>query len=666
MDIKSKIKTLTDIINKANYDYHTLDNPTITDYEYDRYLNELKELEEKYPEYKEINSPTEKIGGAILDEFKKVNHEIPMMSLNNSFSYEDLSSFINKLKNEYNNLTFISELKIDGLAVSIKYKDGIFDSAATRGNGETGEDVTNNVKTIKSLPLKLTEKIDIEVRGEIFMPHKSFKSLNEQRLINNEQLFANPRNAASGTIRQLDSSVVAARNLDIFLYTIVNAENYVNSQQEALTYLSKLGFKVNPFYHINNSVEELLNNIENYDQQRKTLNYDTDGVVVKVNELKYYDEIGYTAKSPKWAIAYKFAPEEAETLLKDITFQVGRTGKITPVAELEPVLVSGSVVARATLHNEDYIKNRDIRINDYVLIRKAGEIIPEVFKVNLDKRVNQKPFEMIKLCPACNNNLIRKENEADYFCVNELCPARNINSLIHFASRVAMNIEGLGERVVDTLNNLGYLNTIVDIYKLKDYYDELILIEGFGERSITKLIDAIELSKNNEADKLLFALGIKNVGAKVATTLLNTYGNIFELAKAEISELEEIDEIGNIIASNVFEYFNNENNLKLLNELNSLGLNFNFSKTEIIEHEFNNKRVVITGTFEKYKRTELTKILEEHGAKVSSSVSKNTDFVIAGSDAGSKLTKAEELKIKILKEEELLERLKIWETTLLK
>ena len=659
MDIKSKIKTLTDIINKANYDYHTLDNPTITDYEYDRYLNELKELEEKYPEYKEINSPTEKIGGAILDEFKKVNHEIPMMSLNNSFSYEDLSSFINKLKNEYNNLTFISELKIDGLAVSIKYKDGIFVSAATRGNGETGEDVTNNVKTIKSLPLKLTEKIDIEVRGEIFMPHKSFKSLNEQRLINNEQLFANPRNAASGTIRQLDSSVVAARNLDIFLYTIVNAENYVNSQQEALTYLSKLGFKVNPFYHINNSVEELLNNIENYDQQRKTLNYDTDGVVVKVNELKYYDEIGYTAKSPKWAIAYKFAPEEAETLLKDITFQVGRTGKITPVAELEPVLVSGSVVARATLHNEDYIKNRDIRINDYVLIRKAGEIIPEVFKVNLDKRVNQKPFEMIKLCPACNNNLIRKENEADYFCVNELCPARNINSLIHFASRVAMNIEGLGERVVDTLNNLGYLNTIVDIYKLKDYYDELILIEGFGERSITKLIDAIELSKNNEADKLLFALGIKNVGAKVATTLLNTYGNIFELAKAEISELEEIDEIGNIIASNVFEYFNNENNLKLLNELNSLGLNFNFSKTEIIEHEFNNKRIVITGTFEKYKRTELTKILEEHGAKVSSSVSKNTDFVIAGSDAGSKLTKAEELKIKILKEEELLERLKI-------
>ena len=659
MDIKSKIKTLTEIINKANYDYHTLDNPTITDYEYDRYLSELKELEEKYPEYKEVNSPTEKIGGAILDEFRKVNHETPMMSLNNSFSYEDLTSFINKLKNEYNNLTFVSELKIDGLAVSIKYEDGIFISAATRGDGETGEDVTNNVKTIKSLPLKLTEKINLEVRGEIFMPHKSFQKLNEERLENNEQLFANPRNAASGTIRQLDSSVVAARNLDIFLYTIVNAENYVNSQHEVLTYLSKLGFKVNPFYHINNSVEELLNNIENYDQQRKTLNYDTDGVVVKVNELKYYDEIGYTAKSPKWAIAYKFAPEEAETLLKDITFQVGRTGKITPVAELEPVLVSGSVVARATLHNEDYIKNRDIRINDYVFIRKAGEIIPEVVKVNLNKRRDQKPFEMIKTCPACNSNLIRKENEADYFCVNKLCPARNINSLIHFASRVAMNIEGLGERVVEILNNLGYLNTIVDIYKLKDYYDELILIEGFGERSITKLIDAIELSKNNEADKLLFALGIKNVGAKVATTLLNTYGNIFELAKAEISELEEIDEIGNIIASNVFEYFNNENNLKLLNELHTLGLNFNFSKTEVIEHEFNNKRVVITGTFEKYKRTELTKILEEHGAKVSSSVSKNTDFVIVGSDAGSKLTKAEELKITILNEEELLERLKI-------
>lgn len=659
MDIKSKIKTLTDIINKANYDYHTLDNPTITDYEYDRYFNELKELEEKYPEYKQVDSPTEKVGGAVLSEFKKIKHEIPMMSLNNSFDFDDLTSFFTKLKNEYNDLNFVSELKIDGLAVSIKYKSGIFVSAATRGDGVTGEDVTNNVKTIKSLPLKLTENIDIEVRGEIFMPHKSFGQLNEQRLENNEQLFANPRNAASGTIRQLDSTVVASRNLDIFLYTIVNAENYVDSQHEVLTYLSNLGFKVNPFYHINNSSEELLSNIKNYDEQRKTLNYDTDGVVVKVNELKYYDEIGYTAKSPKWAIAYKFAPEEAETLLKSITFQVGRTGKITPVAELEPVLVSGSVVARATLHNEDYIKNRDIRINDYVFIRKAGEIIPEVFKVNSDKRTTQKPFEMITTCPACNNEIIRKENEADYFCINELCPARNINSLIHFASRVAMNIEGLGEKVVETLNSLGYLNTIVDIYKLKDFYDELILIEGFGERSITKLIDAIELSKKNEADKLLFALGIKNVGAKVATTLLNTYGNIFELAKAEIIDLEEIDEIGNIIANNVYQYFNNESNLSLLNELNSLGLNFNFSKTEVIEHEFNNKRVVITGTFEKYKRTELTKILEEHGAKVSSSVSKNTDFVIAGTDAGSKLTKAEELKITILTENELLERLEI-------
>lgn|SRR5690554_1151163 len=657
MDILKKIKDLTELINKANYEYHTLDNPTLTDYEYDKFLNELKALESKYPEYKQPNSPTEKIGGEVLDEFVKVVHDNPMMSLNNAFDFNELEIFYNRLNNEYNDLSYVSELKIDGLAVTLKYENGLFVSAATRGDGTTGEDVTLNVKTIKSLPLKLTEDVTIEVRGEIFMPHKSFKSLNEERTLNNEPLFANPRNAASGTIRQLDSGVVAKRNLDIFLYTIVDAENYVATQEEALLYLRKLGFKINPYYNVSKSFEELIESINKYDQQRKELGYDTDGVVIKINELKYHDEIGYTARSPKWAIAYKFAPEEAITLLKDITFQVGRTGKVTPVAELEPVLVSGSTVARATLHNEDYIKDRDIRINDYVVIRKAGEIIPEVLKVDLSKRKNDVPFEMITNCPACNSSLVRKEDEADYFCINELCPARNINSLIHFASRVAMNIDGLGEKVVETFNKLGYLNSIVDIYKLKDYYDELILIEGFGEKSINKLVDSIEKSKSNEADKLLFGLGIKNVGAKVATTLLNHYGNIDNLKKTTIEELEQIDEIGNIIATNVYEFFNNENNLVILEELKTLGLNFNYTKIEVKEHEFNNKRVVITGTFSKYKRSELTNILKEYGAKVSSSVSKNTDYVFAGTDAGSKLDKAIELNIKVLNEDELLERL---------
>ena len=659
MDKLKRIKELIKIIEKANYEYHTLDSPTISDYEYDMYLKELIQLEEKYPQYKQQNSPTQKIGGVVLDSFNKITHDTPMMSLSNVFNSEELTLFYNRINKEINNFTLTTELKIDGLAVSIKYVDGIYQSAATRGNGIIGEDITENVKTIKSLPLKLNEDVTIEVRGEIFMPQKSFHKLNEERLSNNEQLFANPRNAAAGTIRQLDSSVVAKRNLDIFLYTIVNAEKYCTTQEEVLNYLQHLGFKVNPYYEVVNSIDQLNNTINKYDQIRKTLPYDTDGVVIKVNELKYYDEIGYTARSPKWATAYKFAPEEVETKLKDITFQIGRTGVVTPVAELEPVLISGSIVARATLHNEDYIINKDIRINDYVIVRTAGEIIPEVVRVNTNKRSNSVKFKMIDKCPFCHEQIIRKENEADYYCVNTNCPARNINSLVHFASRVAMNIEGLGEKVIETLNTLGYINTIPDIYRLKKYYDELINIEGFGTKSVDKLLDAIEKSKQNEANLLLFGLGIKNVGAKIATLLLQNYGSIDNLAKASIEELENIDEIGNIIATNVYEYFNNENNKELLLELKNLGLNFNYTVTNIIEHEFNNKTIVITGTLKNYSRKEMQQLLEKHGAKITNSVSKKTDFVVAGSDAGSKLDKAIELNIKVLNEEEVLERLKI-------
>ena len=659
MNVKNKIIELRKKINEANYNYHTLDNPLITDYEYDKLFNELVKLEEEHPEYMDLTSPTNKIGGEVLDEFKKVKHDVPMMSLSNTFSEEELISFFNKIKKEYPNVNFVSELKIDGLAVTIKYENGKYLSAATRGNGEVGEDITLNVKTIKSLPLELNENVTIEVRGEIFMPHQSFHDLNERRMEQEEPLFANPRNAASGTIRQLDSKIVASRNLDIFLYTIVNGENYVDTQEGVLKYLKKLGFKTNPFYHVNKTSEELLSNIKEYDQRRIDLPYDTDGVVVKVNQLELYDEIGYTAKSPKWATAYKFKPEEALTKLEGITFQIGRTGRVTPVAELEPISISGSTVARATLHNIDYINNLDIRINDYVYIRKAGEIIPEVLRVDLTKREKQIPFEMITNCPVCDGLLERKAGEVDHYCINLNCPARNINSLIHFASRVALNIDGLGVKVIETLNSLGYLNNITDIYKLKNYYNELILIEGFGKKSVDKLLTSIENSKKEEADKLLFALGIKHVGAKVSNVLLNKYGSILKLKDPSVEELEELDEIGNVIARSVYDYFNNDNNLNLINELAELGLNMDFTVVEVIKHEFNNLRVVITGTFTKYKRSELTEILKQVGAKVSSSVSKNTDFVFAGLEAGSKLTKAIELKIPVLDEEELLKRLNL-------
>lgn len=658
MDIKTKILDLRKQINQANYQYHTLDQPVISDFEYDKLLSELIALETKYPEYYDSNSPSLKVGGIVLDEFKKVAHTEPMMSLSNAFNFDELKTFYERINKDFPNLAYTSELKIDGLAVSIIYENGQFVRAVTRGNGSVGEDVTLNVKTIKSLPLVLKEDVSIEVRGEIFMPHQEFARINEERLSRDESVFANPRNAAAGTIRQLDSSVAASRGLDIFLYTIVNPTNYVNSQSEVLEYLKTLGFKTNQYYRINNSIDELIKTINEYDNLRKELKYDTDGVVIKVNDLTLYDEIGYTVKSPKWAIAYKFAPEEALTKLLDITFQVGRTGVITPVANLEPVFISGSLVARATLHNEDYIKDRDIRVGDFVYIRKAGEIIPEVLRVELAKRVNQVPFEMIKTCPACNSLLERKDGEADFYCYNMNCPPRNINSLAHFASRNAMNIEGLGIKVVETFNEYGFLNSITDIYELNKYYDELITIPGFGKKSIDKLLTAINNSKTSAADKLLFALGIKNVGAKVATTLLNTYGSIESLKEATLEELVQIDEIGEVIAKSVIDYFSEAYNLETLNKLKGFGLNFTYDKVVVLEHEFNGLRVVVTGSFTNFSRKELTKKLETLGAKVSSSVSKNTDIVVVGSDAGSKYDKARELKITILNEEELLEKIK--------
>ena len=651
MNIKQRMLELIQIINQANFDYHTLDRPTITDYEYDSMMKELISLEEQYPEYKENDSPTEKIGGSILSSFVKVEHAVPMMSLSNVFNADELRSFDDKIKKAVGIYSFVTELKIDGLAVSLTYEKGLFVRAATRGNGTTGEDVTSNAKTIKSLPLKLNQPIDIEVRGEIYMPHKSFKEVNEQRLANDEALFANPRNAAAGTIRQLDPKVVAKRNLDLYAYTIVDANKYVSTQKEALELLEHLGFRVNPNYQLVFGINTLIEQINNYDILRKTLPYDTDGVVIKVNEFELYGTIGYTSKFPKWATAYKFQAEQVETLLKDITFQIGRTGVVTPVAELEPVFISGSTVARATLHNEDYVLEKDIRIGDTVLVHKAGEIIPEVIEVVLSKRTNQTPFKMLEKCPVCDSDLIRKAGEADHYCSNPECPGRNINSLIHFASRVAMDIDTLGEKVVETLHDLGYLTRIPDIYKLKEYSIELTDLPGFGDKKVYKLINAIEASKTQSFDKLLFGLGIKHVGAKVAKSLVKHFPTMDLLMQATIEELNSIPDIGEMIAESIVSYFQDIHHVEMIKELQDLGLNMTYLKGEQIEHAFNGKTFVLTGKLNIYTRDQASDLIEKLGGKVSLSVSVKTDYVVAGEDAGSKLKKANELNVKVIDEE---------------
>lgn len=652
MKTKQRIEELTNLINQANYDYHTLDKPTLTDYLYDQYLKELMDLEEKYPEYKLSDSPTEKIGGTVLEGFVKVNHSVPMMSLANVFNIEELKAFDERIHKVTQTYEYISELKIDGLAVSITYEQGRFIRAATRGNGLVGEDISENVKTIKSIPLRLSEDVDIEVRGEIFMPHKSFNQLNDDRLQQNQALFANPRNAAAGTIRQLDSGVVAKRNLDVFIYQIVHAENYVSTQEEALTYLAKLGFKINTHFHISKDINELIKHIKDYNHLRKELNYETDGVVIKINAFDMHEQIGYTVKHPKWATAYKFEAEQAITKLNDITFQIGRTGVITPVAELEPVIISGSKVSRATLHNEDYIKAKDIRIGDMVKVHKAGEIIPEVIEVDLSQRKNQQPFMMIDNCPVCGEPIKRKEGEADHYCTNVDCPGKHMNALIHFASRVAMDIDTLGEKVVETLHELGFLNSISDIYRLKNHEKDLIGLPGFAEKKVEKLIQAIEDSKTQSFDKLIFGLGIKHVGSKVARLLVNHYETVDHLVAATYEELITINEIGEMIAQSVTSYFQKDENLKLIEELKSFGLNLSYEKKTITKHEFNDKTFVLTGKLETYTRDEAQALIEKLGGRVSTSVSKKTDYVLAGLDAGSKLVKANQLGIKVLNEED--------------
>lgn len=652
--MKERMDELINYINKASYEYYVLDNPTITDQEYDDYYNELLSIEEKYPELKREDSPTNRVGGAVLDKFEKVNHDHPMLSFDDIFNEEEIILFDERIKKVVSTAHYTLEPKMDGLSGSLIYKNGVLVRGATRGDGVTGEDITTNIKTIKSVPLRLTEDIDIEVRGEIYMSKKSFLEANREKIKSGEKEFANPRNAAAGSIRQLDSKVAAKRNLDFMAYFIPNPEDYgIKTQKESLEFLRKLGFVTN--YKLNGyakNVKDITNYIDSLSEKRDNLPFEIDGVVLKVDNLEDEKRLGFTSRVPRWGIAYKFPAKEVLTTLKEIKFTVGRTGKITPNAIFSPVHVSGSLVSKATLHNSDYCIDKDVRVGDTISIRKAGDVIPEVVEVKLDRRKEDSvPFKMIENCPMCNSVLVRKD--ANHYCKNEHCPSRKIESLIHFSSRDAMYIEGFGESIVEDFYNLGYLKNIDDFYTLDKYKDELMLLEGFGEKSISKLLESASNSKKNSLERLLFGLGIRYVGKKTAKILSKYYKTIDNLIKADFDELKSINDIGDVIAKSIVDYFSDEKNINLINRLKDLNLNMRYLGEEVntSNKNINGKTFVITGTLSR-PRDEIKEEIEGLGGNVTGSVTKKTDYVIAGEKAGSKLTKANELGIKVLTEEE--------------
>ena len=652
--MKERMDELINYINKASYEYYVLDNPTITDQEYDDYYNELLSIEEKYPELKREDSPTNRVGGAVLDKFEKVTHDHPMLSFDDIFNEEEIILFDERIKKVVSTAHYTLEPKMDGLSGSLIYKNGVLVRGATRGDGVTGEDITTNIKTIKSVPLRLTEDIDIEVRGEIYMSKKSFLEANIEKIKSGEKEFANPRNAAAGSIRQLDSKVAAKRNLDFMAYFIPNPEDYgIKTQKESLEFLRKLGFVTN--YKLNGyakNVKDITNYIDSLSEKRDNLPFEIDGVVLKVDNLEDEKRLGFTSRVPRWGIAYKFPAKEVLTTLKEIKFTVGRTGKITPNAIFSPVHVSGSLVSKATLHNSDYCIDKDVRVGDTISIRKAGDVIPEVVEVKLDRRKEDSvPFKMIENCPMCNSVLVRKD--ANHYCKNEHCPSRKIESLIHFSSRDAMYIEGFGESIVEDFYNLGYLKNIDDFYTLDKYKDELMLLEGFGEKSISKLLESASNSKKNSLERLLFGLGIRYVGKKTAKILSKYYKTIDNLIKADFDELKSINDIGDVIAKSIVDYFSDEKNINLINRLKDLNLNMRYLGEEVntSNENINGKTFVITGTLSR-PRDEIKEEIEGLGGNVAGSVTKKTDYVIAGEKAGSKLTKANELGIKVLTEEE--------------
>ena len=673
MEIKDRYLELVKKIQDADYKYHTLDNPDISDREYDSLLRELYEIEEKYPDIKSIDSPSNRVGGKVLSKFKKVVHKVPMLSLANVYNEEEINNFVYSLNED----DFVCEMKIDGLSVSVVYEHGYLKQALTRGNGLEGEDITENVKTIKTIPLKLSKDISLEVRGEIFMEkdtlEKLNKEINEKNLIiekeNQEkillgkktrkyiELFKNERNAAAGSIRQLDSKITAKRNLKNIMYQLVNPLEYdLHSQIEVLNFLNELGFKtnneVNKLVKGSDGINQYIKDISNL---RKKLNYPTDGVVIKLNSIDKWVELGNTAKYPRWAVAYKFPEDKVITKLEKFIFTVGRTGKITPNAILSPTLIAGTTVKRATLHNEDYVVNRDLRENDYVYIKKAAEIIPEVIEPIIERRTGEeKPFKMINICPICSSLLERKENQADWYCINPDCPAKNIESLIHFVSRNAMYIEGLGEEIIEDFYNLGYIKTYSDIFMLENHKNDLIELEGFGNKSVEKILNNIEKSKLNSLERLIFAIGIPNVGEKTAKILAKNYKTIDNLMIATKDDLIKIKDIGEIVAESIINYFKVDKNIINIEKLRELNVNFNYLGREE-NNIFNGKRIVVTGSLTKYTRKEIEELIENSGGNTSSSVSKLTDYVVVGENPGSKKDKAKELNIPILTEEEFIE-----------
>lgn len=654
-----RIKLLRDLLNEFSIRYYGQDESDISDFEYDQLLQELNELEAKYPETFDPNSPTQKVGGPVLDKFEKVTHASAMYSLSNAFSYEDLIAFDKRIQTDYGTVDYVVELKIDGIAMSLTYEDGNYELGVTRGDGLVGENVSANVRVIKSVPLKLNEGVDMIVRGEVFMPRSSFKELNAQRESKGESLFANCRNAAAGSMRQLDSKVVAKRKLDAFWYTLDNAQELeIDTHFEAIKKLSELGFKTNPNTRLVHSIEEVWTAILDLESKRDELDYEIDGIVIKVNDFNIQSALGFTEKSPRWAIAYKFKAEEVVSQVEDIFVTVGRTGKLTPNAKLIPVEISGSIVSFATLHNQDFIKLKDIRVHDKVVVRKAGEIIPEIVSVDASARDDQsKAYQFPLECPVCQSQVVRFDGEVDAYCMNSDCSAKVAEGLIHFASREAMNIDTLGEKRVYQLHEAKLLNTIEDIYQLKDKRDDLLKLEKMGDKSITKLIDAIESSKSNTLDKVIFGLGIRHVGAKTSSVLASHFKSIHKIMDADYETLIQVDEIGEVIAKSIQAYFSLKANRNLIEFLIEQGLASEF-EDDILSNKFEGMRFVLTGTLTQLKRNEAKKILESMGASVSGSVSKNTDVLVYGANAGSKYDKAVELGIKLWTEEDLLVEVK--------
>ncbi|MHA2957489.1 NAD-dependent DNA ligase LigA [Priestia megaterium] len=660
---KSRVQELRDLLNQYGYEYYVLDQPSVPDAEYDKLMNELIEIEESFPELKTADSPTQRIGGQVLDAFEKVQHQTSMLSLGNAFNEEDLRDFDRRVRQAVGDeFSYVCELKIDGLAVSLRYEDGYLVLGATRGDGTTGENITENLKTIRSIPLRIKEPLSMEVRGEAFMPRKSFEALNEAKMERDEVPFANPRNAAAGSLRQLDPKIAAKRNLDIFVYAMTDTgELEIDSHSESLNLLDELGFKTNKERQTCETIDDVIAYIESWQTQRPELSYDIDGIVVKVDSFDQQAELGTTAKSPRWAIAYKFPAEEVVTKLVNIELTVGRTGVITPTAILVPVQVAGTTVQRASLHNEDLIREKDIRIGDYVVVKKAGDIIPEVVNVIEEKRTGEEQeFTMPTHCPECESELVRLEGEVALRCINPSCPAQIREGLIHFVSRNAMNIDGLGEKVISQLFREQLIKDVADIYTLTK--QQLIELERMGEKSADNLIAAIEASKENSLERLLFGLGIRHVGAKAAKTLAQHFETIDKLTKATYDELVAINEIGAKMADAIVAYFTQEEVQELIHELKEYGVNLTYKGPKLVSVEnvdsvFAGKTVVLTGKLEQLSRNEAKAQIEALGGKVTGSVSKKTDLVVAGEEAGSKLTKANELEIEVWDEARLLTEL---------